>query len=698
MDEDKFRIYDDEESKKLKSDMKNVLENINSLVNKFMKSYDSNKKLQKEMKEMIYQGKLFHNKKKLQIFNSIVKTSSETVDQNEIEEAKKNCLMRQKRADEMEQVKEFVQGKYLNALPASQSEDIKNKKALHFKEEIIENGSNSNTEKKETKNKNNLNINNNLNIKNETNDHNSNNKNILFKPKFDLLIDEEENDNQYSIKGDCYINKFINSKKENDNKNSNLSENTNKGKSNENDDDIKIEFLGKKHKIEHNNNYQNDNSKENKKINKKQKNETTNDKPNILRSEIIFQSCYICKAKFNTSNIHSYYTNLCKSCGDFNYSFRTLEMDLTGRIAVVTGGRVKIGYYIVLKLLSYGCTVIATTRFPKDSLVKFKQEPDYEKFKDRLIIYPIDFRIFESTERFVKYLEENYPYIDILINNAAQTVRRTTSYYKYLLQIESAPLPQEEESKIIKNDFIYNPENMLGAVSSNPDSSALQILLGSKKSKNKGLSNINFKNEKNLPLSVIASQIKIMNEKETSSVTMMGGDGQPIDFSKEKSSWNMELDEIPFQEFTEVQIINTWTPYYLCVKLKPLMEKSPFNDKYIVNVSSVEGIFNHFKRTTHPHTNMAKAALNMMTRTCGRYYKQHGIYMTGVDTGWVSPMNEFNHLFDNKNSKAFEKEYVNIPLDELDGAMRCIHPIIEGVMKKNYIYGYLLKDYKITNW
>lgn len=192
--------------------------------------------------------------------------------------------------------------------------------------------------------------------------------------------------------------------------------------------------------------------------------------------------------------------------------------------------------------------------------------------------------------------------------------------------------------------------------------------------------------------------MKVMDEKEAPKHTMMGGDGQPIDFSEEKSSWNMEIDEVPFQEFTEVQIINAWTPYYLCVKLKPLMEKSPFLDRYIINVSSVEGIFNHFKRTTHPHTNMAKAALNMMTRTVARYYKQFGIYMSGVDTGWVSPMNEFNNLFNKNNSKAFETEFVNIPLDELDGAMRCIHPIIEGVIRKNYISGYLMKDYKITNW
>ena len=189
-----------------------------------------------------------------------------------------------------------------------------------------------------------------------------------------------------------------------------------------------------------------------------------------------------------------------------------------------------------------------------------------------------------------------------------------------------------------------------------------------------------------------------MEEKFQPSVTMMGSDDQPYDFTGGKNSWNFEFDEIPFQEFTEVQIINAWTPYYLCAKLKPLMEKSPFPDKYIVNVTAVEGIFNHYKRTTHVHTNMAKAALNMFTRTCGKYLKNIGIYMTCVDTGWVSYMDEMNKLVDENEKENFGNEFTNIPLDELDGAMRVLHPIIEGIQNKNYLYGILLKDYAVSVW
>ena len=128
------------------------------------------------------------------------------------------------------------------------------------------------------------------------------------------------------------------------------------------------------------------------------------------------------------------------------------------------------------------------------------------------------------------------------------------------------------------------------------------------------------------------------------------------------------------------------------------MIKSPNPDRYIVNVTSVEGIFNHFKRTSHPHTNMAKAALNMMTRTAASYYKNFGIYMTSVDTGWVSPMNEMNSLFQNDKKESFKNEFLNVPLDELDGAMRVLHPIIDGVVNKKYYYGILLKDYKKGEW
>ena len=611
MENDKFKMYTDAESSSVKSTLRQMLGNINSLITKFMKTYDSNKKLQKEIQSLVYEDKIYHNKKKISSFNTLIKNASDSVNIREIEDIKKDTQMHRKRAEEIEKVKEFVQGTFLKMLPEGQS----NKTVKTNQEE----NSNNNEQ---------------INVTDSTSQIKTN-SNILYTPKTNFT------NNEYKIN------------QEHDN------------------EDIKIEFLNKKHKKDRKTNVSN------------------NGQP--VRSSVVFQSCYTCKKKINNDNIHNFYTNLCSTCGDYNYSFRELSLNLKGRIAVVTGGRVKIGFYIVLKLLNYGCKVVSTTRFPKDALSKYKQEANYNEFKDNLIIYPIDFRIFESTDKFVKYLNETIPHLDILINNAAQTVRRTTSYYKYLLEIEAGEIEKQDEKKIAMND-IPAGNNLLYSSESN----ALSMFSSSNNQIRTRHDYI--KNEKKLPMSVIASQIKIMNEEEAPSTIMMGPDGQPIDFSNNKSSWNMELDEVPFQEFAEVQIINSWTPYYLCVKLKPLMEKSPFKDRYIVNVSSVEGIFNHFKRTTHPHTNMAKASLNMMTRTCGKYYKDFGIYMTAADTGWVSPMNEFNNLFKSSKAKSFENEYLNIPLDELDGAMRVLYPIIEGVKNKNYMYGHLLKDYKSTNW
>ena len=415
-------------------------------------------------------------------------------------------------------------------------------------------------------------------------------------------------------------------------------------------------------------------------------------KPTNEKQKVVFKNCYICKDKLVLGNIHQFYGNLCKKCGDYNYSFRTMKLDFSGRIAIVTGGRVKIGYYIATKLLSYGAKVLITSRFPKDTLFKYQQDPDYEKWKNNLVIYPIDFRIFESTIKFVKFINDNFPHVDFLINNAAQTIRRTASYYKYLLPTETKELNPEDEKKVIKNDYINLQKQLKEGEKIKGDKKEIQNSLISLVSKNSP------EYKEILPLSVIASQIRIMEEKEQPHVTVMGSDGQPYDFSQGKNSWNFEFDEIPFQEFTEVQVINTWTPYYLCVKLKPLMMQSPYPDKYIVNVTSVEGIFNHFKRSSHVHTNMAKAALNMFTRTCGSYLKDIGIYMTCVDTGWVSPMNEMNSLLDENKKKSYENEFVNVPLDELDGAMRVLHPIIEGIKNKNYLFGILLKDYIKSPW
>ena len=433
-------------------------------------------------------------------------------------------------------------------------------------------------------------------------------------------------------------------------------------------------------------------------LRQKRRKEKKEKKEEKRKEKFNYKNCYICKQKLGLDNTHKFYGNICTKCGDLNYSFRTMKLDFSGRIALVTGGRIKIGFYIVKKLLSYGCKVITTSRFPIDTLKNYKEDPDYEIWKNNLIIYPIDFRLFQSTVKFVNYILENFPHLDFLINNAAQTIRKSAAYYDDYIPIETQKLNVEDDEKIIKTDYLTLRKQISEHFSEEMDKDEIQ----NKEEISNALASLAKSDKKEfdemLPLSVIASTIRIMEEKDQPKIYIMGADGQPYDFSKGKNSWNFEFDEIPFQEFTEVQIINAWTPYYLCVKLKPLMEKSPFLDKYIVNVTAVEGIFNHFKRTTHVHTNMAKAALNMFTRTCGKYLEKENIYMTCVDTGWVSHMGEMNKMLDPKTQEYSEHEMAIVPLDELDGAMRVLHPIIEGIKNKKYYSGVLLKDYVVSNW
>ena len=486
--------------------------------------------------------------------------------------------------------------------------------------------------------------------------------------------------------------KFIENQEKNNNLLPSPNEINNEPK-NENEDDILIEDT---EEIEKQN-----------LLNKKREKENPKEQvQNIKRGKYINLLCYTCKRKLRTDNVSKFYGRLCQKCGDYNYSFRTMKLDLTGRIAIVTGGRVKIGFHIAKKLLSYGCKVITTSRFPNDALLRFKAEPDYDIWKNNLMIYPIDFRIFQSTVNFVNYIKNNFTHIDILINNAAQTIRRSTEYYEYLIPNEIKKLSQEDDNKIIKTDYIELKKQISENCERDKNIDINKNDQNENKSEKKEILNSlvslmkkdNSENNEILPLSVITSQIKIMEEKEYPRIYVMGGDGQPYDFTKGKNSWNFELDEIPFQEFTEVQIINTWTPYYLCAKLKPMLNKSPFKDKYIISVTAFEGIFNCSKKTTHVHTNMAKAALNMLTRTCGKYFEKEGIYMTCVDTSWVSHMKEMNKIINDETKENCESQMACVPLDELDGAMRVLHPIIEGIKNKKYFSGVLLKDYVVSNW
>ena len=138
-------------------------------------------------------------------------------------------------------------------------------------------------------------------------------------------------------------------------------------------------------------------------------------------------SCYVCKQKFHDT--HLFYDKLCDKCANFNYSKRTQICDFAGRVAVVTGCRIKIGYEICLYLLRHNCYVIGTTRFAKECFIRYSKEPDFDSFKSRFQIYSLDLRDLSGLYEFIAYLYKTCTRLDILINNAAQTLRRNVKFY-----------------------------------------------------------------------------------------------------------------------------------------------------------------------------------------------------------------------------------------------------------------------------
>ncbi len=353
------------------------------------------------------------------------------------------------------------------------------------------------------------------------------------------------------------------------------------------------------------------------------------------------KNCYACNSKYSLA--HSFYNRLCPSCSGLNYKNRFKEIDLTNRNVILTGGRVKIGYATALKFLRANAILTLTTRFPAIALSQLQKEKDYDKWKDNLKVYGLDLRNLKAVNEFIDWYSSENDCLDILVNNAAQTIKYTDEYYLPILQ---------SEQKLLK---VYENNPLL--TMNQTDVISKKMLSDAKE----------FKMELNRF-------------------------GNPID-NRDKNSWNSTLEEISMTEILEVNLINQISPYLLIKELSPLMKKSTFKYKFIINVTSSEGQFSYDNKTIfHPHTNMTKAALNMLTRTSAKEYQNYNILMSAVDVGWVS-----TGAKEVLRKKQFDAGYIP-PLDSVDGAARIMHPIIEAIENENLIIGKLIKNYKEEIW
>ncbi|MFH1156453.1 MAG: SDR family oxidoreductase [Pseudomonadota bacterium] len=398
------------------------------------------------------------------------------------------------------------------------------------------------------------------------------------------------------------------------------------------------------------------------------------------------RNCYVCKAEYD--RLHFFYDAMCSTCGDFNYQKRFQTVSLEGRVALITGARVKIGFQAVLKMLRAGARVIATTRFPVDAAMRYASEADFRDWKERLRIYGLDLRHTPSVDIFATHIEQNYDRLDILINNAAQTVRRPPGFYAHLMETETrafTALPQTVQDLLGDYQSCREELEALGHTMGQAGSDLPVTWHDS-------FPGIGLRSPARL------SQIPYSFDRSPGSEKVfpkgrLDVDLQQVDL-RTTNSWRLCLGEVPVPEMLEVQLVNAVAPFVLCNRLVAMMKRDYTGQKHIVNVTAMEGKFFRFKQASrHPHTNMAKAALNMLTHTAAADLAGQGIFINAVDTGWVTDEDPI-HLAELKQ----ERHDFQPPLDIVDGAARICDPFFDGILTGTHWSGKFLKDYFPIDW
>lgn len=384
------------------------------------------------------------------------------------------------------------------------------------------------------------------------------------------------------------------------------------------------------------------------------------------------RACYICKQPYTL--VDAFYHQLCPDCAALSHAKRDARTNLNGKRALLTGGRAKIGMYIALRLLRDGAHTTITTRFPRDAVRRFSSLPDAAEWIDRLKIVGIDLRDPAQVLGLADDVASAGP-LDILINNATQTVRRSPGAYQPLVDAELAPLPSTgplPELVTFGHTNDQHPQALERSVTAHP-------ILAAAASRADELTE-----------QAMAAGSSSLDRLAAGTAIDAGGLIPDLDHT---NSWVQRVEEVDPLEMLEVQLANTTAPFLLISKLRPSMAASPARRTYVVNVSAMEGVFNRgYKGPGHPHTNMAKAAVNMLTRTSAReMFESDRILMTSVDTGWIT--DERPH----PTKVRLAEEGFHAPLDLVDGAARVYDPIVRGEAGED-LFGVFLKDYAPGQW
>ncbi|MEV0318459.1 SDR family oxidoreductase [Streptomyces sp. NPDC050658] len=380
--------------------------------------------------------------------------------------------------------------------------------------------------------------------------------------------------------------------------------------------------------------------------------------------------CYVCKTSYR--QVDSFYHRLCPDCAADNRSRRALTTDLSGRRALLTGGRVKIGFQLALMMLRDGAELLVTSRFPHDTERRFRAVPGSGTWLDRLTVLAVDLRDPRQVLGLCEELRRAGEPLDILVNNAAQTVRRPPESYAALASGESDELPAGA-----RGAPGFRP---MRAVAGSAAGSALALVLREGEFPRDG----EFLREGEFPRDGgLLREAEFLREADEA--------GLLPDLSPE-NSWSARLGDLDPAEVLETQLVNALAPALLCDRLLPLLLASPQRHRYIVNVTAVEGRFAvRNKMAGHPHTNMAKAALNMLTRTSAAELAGRGVHMCAVDTGWITDENPAP-----KKGRMADAGF-RTPLDVVDGAARVYDPIVRGEAG-DPVSGVFLKDYREAEW